>query len=287
MIKISKIVLTFGAVLVLALPGVQATQQNANQVKPATVAQAAVPQTAPHEAGIQAKRQEITAKYSQNVGMRKAYVKGTQEILKELVAGNTRFATNHCNPRNDEKISETLVDTQHPKVAWLCCADSRDPIEIITDAPIGTDFVNKVAGNVADGVILGSFEYAVEHISPGVQVLVVLGHTGCGAIKASIGDGYIPSNIGDLYEKIAPAIHEVATKKLSDPSNPDYADVVCKQNVRVQIRHMVEKSAVLREKFKAGEIDIIGAIYNLKTKKMEFFPADIYNVDLDKTLLAE
>ena len=290
MIKISKIILTCGVMLVLALPEAQAVNQQNTKTPVANTGQqpAIVAQAAPHDAGAQAnKRQEITAKYSQNVGMRKSYVKGTQEILKELVAGNTRFATNHCNPRNDEKISETLQTTQHPKVAWLTCADSRDPIEIITDASIGTDFANKVAGNVVDGVILGSFEYAVEHIKPGVQVLIVMGHTGCGAINAAIGDGYLPSNIGDLYEKIAPAIHEVTAKKLSDPSKPDYADVVCKQNVIIQMRHMIEKSAVLREKFKAGEIDIVGARYDLKTRKIEFLPADIYNEDIDKVLLAD
>ncbi len=128
-----------------------------------------------------------------------------ESAIQSLKAGNERFVTGHLSPKNtyaeDRKV---LCEGQHPFAVVLCCSDSRVAPEIIFDQKLGDLFVIRNAGNVVDDDVLGSIEYAVEHL--GTPLVVVLGHSYCGAVTATCQGGKLPGHIPDIVKRIRPSI---------------------------------------------------------------------------------
>ncbi len=133
-----------------------------------------------------------------------------EEALQLLKEGNERFVKGELCPKDTyEEDRKTLSGGQVPYAIVLCCADSRVAPELYFDQRLGDIFVIRNAGNVVDEVVLGSIEYGAEHL--GSPLVVVLGHTSCGACTAAVQGGEVPANIGEIMKKIAPSVTEGAT----------------------------------------------------------------------------
>jgi carbonic anhydrase len=182
-----------------------------------------------------------------------------------LVEGNKRFISNlHRDHDHLEMINETR-DGQYPFAVILSCMDSRASAELVFDQGLGDLFSIRVAGNIVNNDILASIEYAVKYI--GTKVLMVLGHTECGAIKsakAGVQDGHIT----ELLKRIQPAI----TKSLlQDDENYLFADKVAYANVENSLEEILTRSDIVKDLFKKGEIGIVGGVYNIDNGQVDFF----------------
>ena len=157
---------------------------------------------------------------------------------------------------------------QYPEAFMLSCIDSRVPVEAVFDKGIGDVFVGRVAGNIIDEDILGSMEYACK--VAGSKLIVVLGHEGCGAVKAAI-DGEELGNITALLAHIQPAIEETQHVDGDRTSNNKaFVEAVIKENVRNSIDVIRAKSPLLKEMIDKGEIKIVGAYYSLQNGAVSF-----------------
>ncbi|WP_020214144.1 carbonic anhydrase [Flavobacterium rivuli] len=152
----------------------------------------------------------------------------------------------------------------------LSCLDSRVPVEDVFHSGIGNLFVARVAGNIVNDDILGSLEYACK--VSGTKVVLVLGHEYCGAIKSAISNVKL-GNITTLLDKIQPAVKMAGSKFKGEKtaSNEAFVGEVCDANVMVSIEQIRKRSPILKEMEQKGEILIVGAVYNMKTGKVEFF----------------
>lgn len=185
------------------------------------------------------------------------------EALEKLKKGNQRFVSGERKPRDyNAKVIATAAG-QHPFAAIVSCMDSRAPMEIILDQGIGDMFSLRTAGNVVDEDVLGGLEYAAKVV--GVKLLVVLGHTGCGAVKGAIDDVHL-GNLTQLLAKIRPAIALAAPGSFS--SDKSFVKRVEEQNVRLGIKQIREHSTVLREMLDAGAIRVAGGMYDIETGKV-------------------
>lgn len=186
-----------------------------------------------------------------------------QSILDELMAGNGRFVSNTLTERNHSKQVREAYAGQFPKAVILSCLDSRIPVEDVFDRGVGDVFVARVAGNFVNEDILGSMEFAC-HVA-GAKLVLVLGHTHCGAIQAAI-DNVQLGNITPMLAKIRPAL-EIAQpfsgKKTS--ANPDYVAHICRENIRMAVRMIRNQSEILKGLEDDGSIDIVGAYYDLNS----------------------
>jgi len=187
------------------------------------------------------------------------------EYIDRLKQGNTRFVSGKLSAKNFGKQREELIAGQKPYAIVLACSDSRVAPELLFDESLGQLFIVRDAGNVADSVTLGSIEYAAEHLH--VKLLVVLGHTHCGAVKATITGGDVPPNIGAIARRIAPAANRAKAKHLDEQQTAADASA---ENVREQIGACTAQSAVLHELVEKNELTIVGAMYSLETGKVEF-----------------
>jgi carbonic anhydrase len=175
------------------------------------------------------------------------------DALKKLYDGNQRFATGKpLAEHRDMKRVQELAEGQKPFAAFLGCADSRVPIEIVFDQGFGDLFVTRIAGNVACSENIGSLEFGTRIL--GAKVLYVLGHTQCGAVHATIKGDEVPGQISGLFQDIRPAIR----------NQPDLAAAVT-QNVRNQALLLAESSPVIGRLLKTGELIIASSVYDLKT----------------------
>jgi carbonic anhydrase len=184
-----------------------------------------------------------------------------QAVLDELLAGNQRFIKDDLTQRNHSLRIREAYAGQFPKAVILSCLDSRIPVEDVFDRGIGDIFVARVAGNFVNEDILGSMEFAC-HVA-GAKVILVLGHTHCGAVKAAIDDVRL-GNITPMLAKIRPAIERGRPfdgKKASD--NPAYVAHVCRENVRLAVEAVRGRSEILRKLEAEGAIKIVGAYYDL------------------------
>lgn len=176
---------------------------------------------------------------------------------KELMDGNARFATGRPEARALVQQREALRAGQHPRTIVLGCADSRCPPELLFDQSLGDLFVVRTAGNIADPVALGSIEYAVEHL--GAHLLVVLGHDACGAVKATIAGGEMPTeNLRAIVDHIAPAV-EAARVRWSGDELLDHAIAA---NAQQSARDLLVHSPVLRDAVEKGHLKIVTAVYH-------------------------
>lgn len=186
----------------------------------------------------------------------------SSQIWQDLREGNVRYIAGKPQPRNLTHLRTTLAEGQHPKAIVLACSDSRVAPELIFDQGLGDLFVVRSAGNIADAIGLGSIEYAVEHL--GSTVLVVLGHTKCGAVTAACSREKMPTtNLQSIVTKITPA---VANAEKSAPG--DLVEAAIKENVHQSASDVLANSELLRHAVEEGKLTIFKAEYDLNTGKV-------------------
>ncbi|MBF0318930.1 MAG: carbonic anhydrase [Nitrospirae bacterium] len=187
--------------------------------------------------------------------------------IKSLLEGNERYLRNLSKPKetSDEKRAE-LASGQQPFAVVVSCSDSRVGPEIIFDKDLGEIFVIRTAGNVVDKITLGSIEYAVEHLHS--SIVVVVGHEGCGAVKAAIElKGKPEGNIGAIVEKIIPAVK--TAKRETDAYGGNLLYNAVKQNIKNVTQEIPAKSHIIAHALKEGHINVLGAYYSISTGKVE------------------
>ena len=191
------------------------------------------------------------------------------EALRLLKEGNARYADGKPqHPRQDRaRRALTAAQGQHPLAAILSCSDSRVPPEIIFDQGIGDLFVVRVAGNVAATDEIGSIEYAVDHLA--VPLVVVLGHTQCGAVTAVVDDTKLPPNIASLVEPIKPAVDK-AREANPQAAKDELLKAAITGNVWQALEDMLRLSPIIREKVKAGQAQVVGALYDLDSGQVQW-----------------
>ncbi len=186
-------------------------------------------------------------------------------VLAELKAGNAHHvAKTYQRPHQTEARQHVLASGQSPHCAVLACADSRVPPEIIFDQGLGDIFDVRVAGNVADDDETASLEYAAEHLH--VPLVVVIGHTHCGAVTAAMEGGTAPGKLPHLLGAIQPAVEQSKNEPGDHVNNAVRANVV---NVVAQLR---AAKPVLAELVAEGKLRIVGAVYSIDTGKVEWLP---------------
>jgi carbonic anhydrase len=185
-----------------------------------------------------------------------------QAVFEQLQAGNVRYVNGTPDRVDASALRSQTVDGQHPQAVVLSCIDSRVPVEMVFDQHIGDIFVARVAGNFENPDILGSMEYACA--VAGSKLIVVLGHAGCGAVKAAC-DGVELGHITDLLASIQPAVDKVQAAKQSTPTSQDadFVNATIAENVRLTMGRIMEKSSILKDLHSAGTIDVVGGVYQL------------------------
>jgi carbonic anhydrase len=191
------------------------------------------------------------------------------EAMQLLKDGNARYAAGESKHPHQgaDRRAETAKGGQHPVATIIGCSDSREPLEIIFDQGVGDIFVIRVAGNLAGPDELGSVEYGVGHL--GTPVVLVLGHTHCGAVTAAVENAKVHGNIPALISQIKPA---VAKAKIWTPtaSGEELLNKAIKANVWLTMENILRKSVEVREAVKDGQVLLVGGIYDLSTGKVEW-----------------
>jgi carbonic anhydrase len=195
------------------------------------------------------------------------------QALARLRAGNERFVRNvrRLDALTSQHRRDALVAGQSPFATVLSCSDARVPSELVFDAGLGDLFVVRVAGNVVAPSLVGSVEFAAS--SFGTELVVVMGHTGCGAVKATVNalvDGTLPpsENIRDIVDRIAPSIAEVIRTAGRDESAIRAAT---RANVRASANHLRHASRIIEKRITEGRLMVVGAEYALETGEVDFF----------------
>lgn len=189
-------------------------------------------------------------------------------VLQMLKDGNMRFMNDNLTARLHSAQVRIAASGQFPKAVILSCLDSRIPVEDVFDKGIGDLFVARVAGNIVNEDILGSMEYGCK--VSGAKLVVVMGHSECGAVKSAV-DNVQLGNITALLKKIQPAVDSTAwTGGKKSSKNKEYVDLVCKKNVELTIKNIRNRSVILKDMEKNGEIKIVGAVYDVATGKVTF-----------------
>jgi carbonic anhydrase len=181
-----------------------------------------------------------------------------EEALRQLLAGNERFAANQLTSvqQDLEVLKEHTADRQEPFAAVLACADSRVPVELVFDQTIGHIFVTRIAGNMVTPEIIASLEYGVAVL--GVKVLLVLGHTSCGAVRAAMNSDAVPGQISVLYKHLRPAVEK---------SGGDL-DKAIEFNAEQQAELLRTTSAVIGDAVKGGKLVLRAGVYELASGKV-------------------
>jgi carbonic anhydrase len=192
------------------------------------------------------------------------------DALSRLIKGNERFVSGKIRVRRYNEERPEVAKGQHPYAIVLACADSRVPPELLFDESLGKLFVIRVAGNVADPVVLGSIEYAVEHLHS--HLLVVLGHDNCGAVKATISGGELPPNILSIASRIKPAVDKMQVRWMNEKEGLDAA---IRENVHYQMQKSIFDSEILNESVRKKELRVVGGVYHLNTGRVEMVSRDL------------
>lgn len=189
--------------------------------------------------------------------------------IEMLKAGNARFVNQDFINRNFPEQINATTSGQYPFGAVLSCIDSRVPAEIVFDQGIGDIFSARVAGNVVDVHVLGSLEYAVKYA--GSKLIVVLGHTSCGAVKGAC-DDLKDGNLTGLLAAIRPAVNvtRTAPDEERNSHNKKFVNEVVENNVKMTMEKMLADSDIIREMAELGAIKVVGAIYDVATGKVRF-----------------
>jgi carbonic anhydrase len=190
------------------------------------------------------------------------------QIIKMMKEGNGRFRKGERKNRNYLREQEASAKGQYPAAVLLSCIDSRAPAEVIMDLGIGDIFNCRVAGNIQNEDILGSMEFACKLAR--AKLVLVMGHTACGAIKGAIANAEL-GNLTGLLAKIKPSVEATEYTNERSANNYDFVDAVARKNVERTMTDIRKGSPVLAELETSGVIKIAGAMYNLKTGAVEFF----------------
>lgn len=194
-----------------------------------------------------------------------------EKALQFLKEGNDRFQNNLKANRNLlEQVNDTS-EGQFPFATILSCIDSRVPAELIFDQGLGDIFSVRIAGNFVNEDILGSMEFACK--LAGTKLIVVLGHTACGAIKGACDHARL-GNLTALINKIEPAVYAVKEPKdesLRNSKNLDFVNEVAKVNVEMTMENIRQRSAVLKEMENDGSIAIVGGMYDIADGSVTFY----------------
>jgi carbonic anhydrase len=186
------------------------------------------------------------------------------EALRQLLEGNARFVKGQpASPRRSPDDFRALAEAQYPEAVLVSCSDSRVAPEILFDVGVGDIFVIRVAGNVVSGAgvtVKGSIEYAVAELN--VPLIVILGHSGCGAVKAAMkhidAKDSLPGAIDGLVELIKPAVTQ------SKGMSGDALENAIRKNVEIGVAQLKQLDPILAPRFKEGKLKIVGAVYDLR-----------------------
>ena len=185
----------------------------------------------------------------------------SDQALQQLMSGNQRYVTAQVtqllHPHQTPQRRAEVAQGQHPFAIILSCADSRVPPEIVFDQGLGDLFVVRVAGNIVDDVVTGSIEYAAEHLH--VPLLVVMGHSKCGAVAATVAGGEVPGHLPSLVQAIQPAVDK-AKGQLGD-----LLDNAIKANVALVVEQLKSSQPILAHLVHEGKLKVVGARYDLES----------------------
>lgn len=200
----------------------------------------------------------LGAELAQPVAARAQTEMTPDEALAELREGNRRFVKVRMRSFKEDLavLRDHTAPKQEPFAQLLSCADSRVPVELVFDQSLGRLFVTRVAGNIATSELIASIEYGVVELK--IPAIMVLGHSGCGAVKASIAAGPVLGQISGLYRYIRPAV---------DRAGPD-VEAVVKANAKIQARLLRESSPVIAKAIKDGKLKVVAAYYDLASGKV-------------------
>ncbi|OPX86812.1 MAG: Carbonic anhydrase [Pelotomaculum sp. PtaB.Bin104] len=193
-------------------------------------------------------------------------ITSSTEAKQLLIDGNKRFTENKLlnDDISDTRLKGLSTNGQHPFAVIVSCSDSRVPPEVIFDQGLGDIFVIRDAGNVIDPVVLGSVEYGAEHLH--APLIAVLGHEGCGAVKATVDGGETPGSIGAIVEKIKPSMEKA---KSTGATSTALYEKTADENIKAAIA-AIEKSHIIKELLDEKKVKIIGAKYHLETGEVVF-----------------
>lgn len=194
------------------------------------------------------------------------------EIVGRLKKGNENFMNNNLTQRDHSAQRRKAMIGQYPKAIVLSCVDSRVPVEDVFDLGIGDIFVARVAGNIENADIVGSMEFATA--VAGSKVVIVMGHTACGAVKSTIDEVDAKSlgmnSLADLLDEIEPAIKETEFEGDRTTKNVEYTDLVITNNAMRTVKNIREQSPTMAKMEYEGKIMIVSAVYDMETGKVTF-----------------
>ncbi len=186
------------------------------------------------------------------------------DALQQLLDGNQRFiAGKMTHPNQTPERRAEVAKGQHPFAAVLACSDSRSGPEVLYDRGLGDLFVVRVAGNVLDRVVIESLDYAVTHL--GARLVVVMGHTRCGAVIAAVEGHEEPGDVGPMLRELRPAVEAARAMPGDTVAN------AVRENVILSVKRL-KSSRELADKVKSGEVKVVGAVYDLDSGKVEMLP---------------
>lgn len=189
------------------------------------------------------------------------------QVIDEMKAGNERFRSRKPQVHDYVAQKQATAAGQYPAAVILSCIDSRAPAEIIFDARIGDLFNARIAGNIANDDLLGSLEFACA--AAGAKVILVMGHTACGAVKGAI-DGVELGYLTGLLNKIKPAVAATAYSGERSSKNGAFVDAVAKSNVLQTLGNIRARSNLLSGLEKDGKVRMVGSMYHLVGGRVEF-----------------
>ena len=191
-----------------------------------------------------------------------------QQAIEILQHGNQRFVNNVKRQHDMLSVRDELKDKQYPFASILSCSDSRTTVELIFDQNLGDIFSVRLAGNVASTLAIGSLEFSTQYL--GSKLVVVMGHSNCGAVKAAC-DHFKGGNIGEIINMIDPAVSlETTVSSDRNSSNTSFVDKVCWHNVHEQINNIKQHSEIINQMVIDNQIALVGAVYDLASGSVQF-----------------
>jgi carbonic anhydrase len=192
-----------------------------------------------------------------------------KEALDILIEGNQRFINNYQSDKDFQSLVQITKDKQHPFASILSCSDSRAPTELLFDQALGDIFSVRLAGNIASDKAIGSLEFSSKYL--GSKLIVVMGHTSCGAVKAAC-DDFKDGHIGEIINLIKPSIRHEKTVAPNERNskNAAFVEKVNELNVRHQIETIIRQSDIVDEMIANKQIAIVGAVYDLANGQVRF-----------------
>lgn len=189
-------------------------------------------------------------------------------VIEHFKQGNLRFRENRMAKHDYLAQKRSSIAGQYPAAVILSCIDSRAPAEIVLDTGIGETFNSRVAGNISNRDVLGSMEFSCA--IAGAKVVLVMGHTSCGAVRGAIDNAEL-GNLTGLLDEIKPAIDKTEYSGERKGDNDDFVDAVARKNVELTIENIRHNSPVLKQLEEQQKIKIVGSMYHLAGGEVEFF----------------